>query len=171
MIHQYSPTGPGFRERLAKHKELLYLSQVVFVSDLRAADLVALGQGFFTWERERAEAKAQQAGTGAPKALIYTVSSDTDSRARVLKSIGRMYLQAQDAASEYADEEGQVLYFSPAIYLRIFTVYRKLLKERQAIVKDISSRYEAGLDQIKLQQNAIYRYHRELSEKAPLLQS
>jgi len=39
---------------------------------------------------------------------------------------------------------------APTMYLRVFVTYRKLLKERQTIVKDISSRYEAGLDKIKL---------------------
>ena len=34
LIFQYSPTGTGFRERITSHKELLYLSQVLFVTDL-----------------------------------------------------------------------------------------------------------------------------------------
>jgi hypothetical protein len=100
--------------------------------------------------------KALARGSGVPKAKQYTVTNDTDSKNRVLKCIGRMYLQAQEMAVPFAEEEGQVLYLTPAVYLKVFVCYRKLLKERQAIVKDISSRYEAGLDKIKLTQDAIY---------------
>ena len=170
LVHQFSPTGSTFRERLSRQKDLLNLSQVMIVTDLKAAELTALGQGFFAWEREKARLKAQAAGSNVPKALVYTVSSDSDSRARVLKCIGRMYLQAVEAATQFAEEEGQVLYFTPALYLRVFVCYRKLLKERQAIVKDISTRYEAGLDQIKLTQDTIYKFHRELADRAPMLQ-
>jgi dynein heavy chain len=82
-----------------------------------------------------------------------------------------MFLQAQEVAKAYARDEAQTLYMAPAMFLRVFTCYRKLLKERQAVVKDISSRYEAGLAKIKQTQDAIYRYHQELEERSPVLQA
>ena len=38
------------------------------------------------------------------------------------------------------------------------------------VVKEISSRYEAGLDKIRQTQDAIYSYHQELEKKSPILQ-
>jgi hypothetical protein len=35
------------------------------------------------------------------------------------------------------------------MYLRVFNVFTKLLKERQEVVKDIAARYELGLEKIK----------------------
>jgi len=35
------------------------------------------------------------------------------------------------------------------MYLRVFNVYTKLLKERQEVVKDIAARYELGLEKIR----------------------
>jgi septation ring formation regulator EzrA len=59
---------------------------------------------------------------------------------------------------------------TPTMFLRVFNTYKKLLAERQVVVKDISSRYEAGLEKIRQTQDAIYRYHQELERKAPILQ-
>jgi hypothetical protein len=58
---------------------------------------------------------------------------------------------------------------TPTVFLRVFDCYKKLLKERQVVVKDISSRYEVGLDSIRQAQEAIYEYHAELQAKAPIL--
>lgn len=159
------------RQRLVENKHLLYLSQVVFLNDLRAPELVALGNGFFSLERTKATIKANLENSGIPQAKRYTVTNDVDSKNRVLKCLGKMYLQAMEVANLYAQEEKQVLYFSPAIYLRLFVCYRKLLKERQFIVKDISHKYESGLEKIKIAQDAIYKYHRELAERTPALQA
>ena len=60
-----------------------------------------------------------------------------------------MYLAAQDMTKKYAEEQGQVMYLTPILYLRVFSCYRKLLKERQEVVKDISARYDAGLEKIR----------------------
>ena len=35
------------------------------------------------------------------------------------------------------------------MFLRVFNCYKKLLKERKIVVKDISARYDAGLDKIR----------------------
>jgi len=159
LVLQYSPTGLDFREKINTHKELFYLSSVVFTADLPASELEALGRGFFRLEHEKAVLKSIVDGTGVPKVKQYSVTNDTDSKNRVLRCISRMFLQAQELAKSYAREEAQTLYMAPAMFLRLFTCYRKLLKERQAVVKDISSRYEAGLAKIKQTQDAIYRYH------------
>jgi|TARA_B110000285_G_C14851549_1_gene480167 uncharacterized membrane protein YccC len=71
---------------------------------------------------------------------------------------------------KFAEDQGQVLYMTPAMFLRVFNCYKKLLKERHVVVKDISSRYEAGLEKIRQTQDAIYRYHQELERKSPILQ-
>jgi hypothetical protein len=77
-VLQFSPTGVRFREKIAKHKELLYLCQMVFMADLPEPELEALGRGFFKLADERATNKALLQGTGAPKLNKYSVSNDPD---------------------------------------------------------------------------------------------
>ena len=47
VVLQYTPTGGNFREKITKHKELLYLTTMVFMNDLPAVELESLGRGFF----------------------------------------------------------------------------------------------------------------------------
>jgi len=47
VVLQYTPTGANFREKITKHKELLYLTTMVFMNDLPAVELESLGRGFF----------------------------------------------------------------------------------------------------------------------------
>jgi dynein heavy chain len=148
LVLQYTPTGGGFREKLAKHKELLYLSQMTFFADLPAAELEALGRGFFKLEDERAANKAIIENR-APKANQYSMTGDSDAQERVLSCIVKMYLQAQEMTKRFAEDQGQILYMTPTMFLRVFNCYKKLLKERQVVVKDISGRYEAGLEKIR----------------------
>ena len=63
LVLQYTPSGGNFREKIARHKQLLYLSQMTFFADLPAQELEALGRGFFKLEAEKAaqEAAAQAA--------------------------------------------------------------------------------------------------------------
>lgn len=169
LVLQYTPTGGNFREKIARHKQLLYLSQMTFFADLPAPELEALGRGFFKLEDEKAANKAIIENRVA-KANQYSVGNDKDSQDRVLTSIVKMYLQAQEMTKKFAEDQGQVLYMTPAMFLRVFDCYKKLLKERHVVVKDISSRYEAGLEKIRQTQDAIYRYHQELERKSPILQ-
>jgi len=81
-----------------------------------------------------------------------------------------MYLQAQELTKKFAEDQGQILYMTPTMFLRVFNCYKKLLKERQVVVKDIAARYEAGLDKIRQTQEEIYKYHQELEKKSPILQ-
>ena len=90
---------------------------------------------------------------------LYSVTNDKEAQERVLKCIVKMYLQAQEMTKKFAEDQGQVLYMTPVMFLRVFNVYKKLLKERQSVVKEISQRYDAGLDKIRQTQDAIYRYH------------
>jgi len=71
---------------------------------------------------------------------------------------------------KFSEDEGQILYMTPTLFLRVFDCYKKLLKERQVVVKDISSRYEAGLDKIRQTQDQIYKYHQNLERRSPILQ-
>jgi hypothetical protein len=119
------------------------------MNDLPASELEALGKGFFKLEHEKAVNKAIIDGTGVPKINQYTVSKEADSQDRVLRSIVKMYLQAQEIGKKFAEEQGQIVYLTPTIFLRIFNCFKKLLKERQEIVKDIAQRYETGLDKIR----------------------
>ena len=50
---------------------------------------------------------------------------------------------------KFAEETGQILYMTPTMFLAVFSQFKKLLKERQNVVKDIAERYEAGLDKIR----------------------
>lgn len=70
----------------------MYLSQMVFMNDLPAPELEALGKGFFKLEKEKAENKAIIDGTGIPKVGQYSVSKDPDSQERVLRCIVKLYL-------------------------------------------------------------------------------
>ena len=169
LVLQYSPTGRSFRQKIAKHKELMYLSQIIFMSDLPAPEHEALGRGFFKLEHEKAVNKAIVDGAGAPKLNQYSVTNDKDSQDRVLRCIGKMYLQALEMTKTYAEDQNQILYMTPTMFLRVFNCYKKLLKERQVVVKEISARYEAGLDKIRQTQDAIYSYHQELEKKSPVL--
>ena len=169
LVLQYTPTGGNFREKIARHKQLLYLSQMTFFADLPAHELEALGRGFFKLEHEKAVNKAIIENREV-KTNQYSMSNDKDSQDRVLTSIVRMYLQAQEMTKKVAEDQGQVLYMTPAMFLRVFNCYKKLLKERHVVVKDISSRYEAGLEKIRQTQDAIYRYHQDLERKSPILQ-
>jgi hypothetical protein len=53
--------------------------------------------------------------------------------------------------------------------LRIFTVHKKLIKERYSIMKGISTKYEHGLEKLKSAQDAIYNYHKNLEARSPIL--
>lgn len=46
LVLTYSPTGPNFREKLNKHQELVYLTHMIFLNDLRPAELTSLGSAF-----------------------------------------------------------------------------------------------------------------------------
>jgi hypothetical protein len=67
LVLQYSPTGSNFREKIAKHKELLYLCSVVFTTDLPSSELANLGKGFFKLEQDKAVMKSIVDGTGIVK--------------------------------------------------------------------------------------------------------
>ena len=82
-----------------------------------------------------------------------------------------MYLYAQEVCKKYAEDEKQILHFTPTHFLQIFQCYKRLLKERQLAMKEMSERYEAGLEKIRQTQNAIHSYHKELEAKAPALQN
>jgi len=50
---------------------------------------------------------------------------------------------------KYAEDEKHILTFTPTVYLSVFKCYKKLLKERKEIVKDVSQRYDQGLQKIR----------------------
>ena len=153
LVLQYTPTGPDFRGKIAANNELLYLTQMIFMNDLPEPELEDLGRGFFKLEHDKAVNKAIVDGLTAPKTNQYSVSNDRDAQDRVLRSIVQMYRQAQEMTKKFSEDEGQVLYLTPTLFLRVFDSYKKLLKERQVVVKDIASRYEAGLDKIRQTQD------------------
>lgn len=139
---QYTPTGVNFREKIASHKELMYLSQMIFMNDLPSSELESLGQGYFKAEHEKAKNKSVVDGTGIIKEPQYSMSNDTNSKQRVLQSIVKMYLIAQETTKKYAEDQGHIIYITPSMFLRVFKCYTKLLRERQEVVKDIAYRYE-----------------------------
>jgi hypothetical protein len=103
---------------------------MIFMNDLPAYELEALGRGFFRLEHEKALTKAILDGTGVPKISQYSVTNDKDSQDRVLRCIVKMYLQAQETTKKFAEEQAQILYMTPTMFLRVFNCYKKLLKER-----------------------------------------
>jgi len=149
LVLQFSPTGNDFREKITRRKELLYMSQMIFLRDLPQPELEALGQSFFKLQNEKATNKAIINGTGAPKLNQYSASNDKGSQDRVLRCMVRMYLLAQEMTTRFAIEHEQNLYMTPTMFLRMFKVFKKLLKERSVVVQDISERYEAGLQKIR----------------------
>jgi hypothetical protein len=46
LVFQYSPSGGNFRQKICKHKELMYLSQMIFMSDLPKCELEQLGSTY-----------------------------------------------------------------------------------------------------------------------------
>lgn len=92
LILQYTPTGGAFREKITKHKELMYHSQMIFMSDLPAVELEALGTGFFKLELDKARNQAQVEGKPMPKGSGYSVTNDSESQNRVLACIVKMFL-------------------------------------------------------------------------------
>ena len=46
LVLQYSPSGSNFKEKITRHPELLFYSQVLFMRDLAAPELEALGVAF-----------------------------------------------------------------------------------------------------------------------------
>ena len=46
LVLQYSPSGSNFKEKITRHPELLYYSQVLFMRDLAAPELENLGVSF-----------------------------------------------------------------------------------------------------------------------------
>lgn len=105
LVLQYTPTGGQFREKIARHKQLLYLSQMTFFSDLPAPELEALGRGFFQLEQKKAADKAIVENK-PPKTDQYSMTDDKDSKDRVLRCIVKMYLQAQEMTKRYAEDQG-----------------------------------------------------------------
>lgn len=82
---------------------------MIFMTELPAPELEALGRGFFQLEHEKALHKAIVDGSGVPKISQYSVTNDKDSQERVLRCIVRMYLQAQETTKKFAEEQGQIL--------------------------------------------------------------
>lgn len=52
LVLQYSPSGSNFKEKITRHPELLYYSQVLFMRDLAAAELENLGVSFLKKEAQ-----------------------------------------------------------------------------------------------------------------------
>ena len=83
----------------------------------------------------------------------------------------RIYQQSLETAKKFGEQYNMVMQFTPVHFLRIFECYRRLLRERHTVVKNISKRYEAGLQKIKETQDQIFEYHQALERKSPQLQN
>jgi len=51
---------------------------------------------------------------------------DKETEAKVVKSIVKVYLQAQDAAAKHSQGQNQHIQLTPAHFIRIFECYRRL---------------------------------------------
>jgi hypothetical protein len=45
-VLQFSPSGRDFKEKITRHPDLLYYSQILFMRDLAAPELENLGASF-----------------------------------------------------------------------------------------------------------------------------
>jgi hypothetical protein len=70
------------------------------------------------------------------------LTNEKGAQDKVLNCIVKMFISAQDMTRKYAEEEKHILTFTPTVYLSVFKCYKKLLKERKEIVKDVSQRYD-----------------------------
>jgi hypothetical protein len=46
IVLQYTPAGPNFRDKINRHKDLLTMSQMIFMQDLPACELEQLGMRY-----------------------------------------------------------------------------------------------------------------------------
>ena len=67
LVLQYSPTGSNFKQKILKHKELLSLSEMLFMRELPSAELEQLGVAFIEDEKEQELQKQFLEGTNITK--------------------------------------------------------------------------------------------------------
>jgi len=99
----------------------------------------------------------------------YALEQETRLNHKVLAAVSSMYLSTQKTAKKFKEDFNHTLYFTPCFFIRVFATYRTLLEERTKNVEKISKEYAAGLDKIRNMMDTCRKYHKELSERAPLL--
>lgn len=56
---------------------------------------------------------------------------------KILKAVCLMYTATTEMAKKYNEEHGHVLYFTPVFFMRTFSIFKRLLKERKHNVVEI----------------------------------
>ena len=106
---------------------------------------------------------------GGDQDAQYALEVEGRLNSKVLKAVSQMYLSTQKIAKKFQGDFNHTLYFTPCFFIRVFETYRKLLGERTKNVEKISKEYAAGLDKIRNMMDTCRKYHKELSDKAPVL--
>jgi len=60
-----------------------------------------------------------------------------------------MYQDCKAMAKKAFGETDQILYFTPALFLNMFSNFKRLFHQRKKNVEDIQKRYENGLESLK----------------------
>ena len=89
---------------------------------------------------------------------------------KILKAVCLMYMATNEIAKNYNEEQGHVLYFTPVFFMRTFSIFKRLLKERRHNVIEIQSRYKKGLKKLKRTMREVESYNKKLREKTPVMQ-
>jgi len=102
LVLQYSPSGGNFRQKICKHKELMYLSQMIFMNDLPKCELEQLGTAYLdTKQAEQADQLLIEHET-LPESEQIRLKGEREEANRILACAVGMFTQAQEAAEKYA---------------------------------------------------------------------
>jgi hypothetical protein len=127
LVLHYSPTGRDFRQKICKHKELMYLSHMIFMGDLPECELEQLGSVYLDSRvAKQAEKLASQGSELAVSDQILLRDERAEAN-RILACAVGMYQSAQEAAAKYASVEKQQLHLTPVHFLRLFKYHESLL--------------------------------------------
>jgi dynein heavy chain len=171
LVLQYSPSGANFRQKLNKHQEIMYLTQMIFWKDLRPADLTSLGAAFLD-KRVQDELDALLVRRGqVPESAGQRLRKEREEDSKILRCVARMYLYSQYMTERYANDAHQHYQLTPSHYLLTFQYQRHLIESKREDMKEHIEKYNAGLRKLKETLQAIYNYHTQLKKKGPELQS
>jgi dynein heavy chain len=174
LIFNFTPSGGSFREKMENHKNLMINSQMIWVQNLQYADLEAIGRKVFieSYNEELAAERAANVDNVERKDQeeAYNAEQTATLNDKVLQAVAKMYVQTTRMAKKFKTEHLHTLYFTPVFFIRTFSTYRHLLRERKQNVEEIQKRYDKGLSKIKATQDAVTAYNDILAKKTPALQ-
>ena len=145
----------------------MYLSQMIFMSDLPAQEMENLGTAFFDKEQAKEIEEIILEQDKLPEEEEIRLRQEREEHTRILKCAVGMYLQAQSTIKKFVQEVGFQLYLTPAHFLQIFEYHQLFFDEKKDDTKTQLEMYNRGLKQILDTQEVIYNYHKMLEKKGP----